>query len=42
MTAALSPINPHKPGLNLITCTGNVIAGTNEFSERIIVFAEQV
>src|ERR1035437_988099 len=42
MTAALSPINPHKPGLNLITCTGKVIAGTSEFNERIIVFAEQV
>jgi sortase (surface protein transpeptidase) len=42
MTAALSPINPHKPGLNLITCTGQVVSGTNEFNQRVVVFAEQV
>jgi sortase (surface protein transpeptidase) len=41
MTAALAPINSHKPGLNLITCTGDVVAGTSEFSERMVVFAEQ-
>jgi sortase (surface protein transpeptidase) len=41
MAAALSPIYPNKPGLNLISCTGNVIAGTNEFNERIVVFATQ-
>jgi hypothetical protein len=42
MAAALTPINPRKPGLNLITCTGNVMAGTNEFNQRVVVFAEQV
>jgi len=42
MTAALKPVNPHKPGLNLITCAGKVIAGTNELSQRIVVFAEQI
>jgi sortase (surface protein transpeptidase) len=42
MTAALTPINPDKPGLNLITCTGSVIAGTSEFNERVVVFAQQV
>lgn len=41
MVAALSPIDPTKPGLNLISCTGEVIAGTSEFNERIIVFATQ-
>lgn len=41
MDAALSPIDPAKPGLNLISCTGDVIAGTNDFNERIIVFATQ-
>jgi LPXTG-site transpeptidase (sortase) family protein len=41
MKAALSPINPDKPGLNLITCTGKVIKGSNNYSERLIVFTEQ-
>lgn len=41
MNAALSPINPTKPGLNLISCTGDVIAGTSEFNKRIIVFTTQ-
>jgi len=42
MAAALAPVNPDKPGLNLITCTGTVIKGTNDFDKRIVVFAEQV
>jgi len=42
MQAALSPITPGKNGLNLITCHGDVRAGTSEFSERLIVFAEQI
>ncbi|HWZ65381.1 MAG TPA: class F sortase [Patescibacteria group bacterium] len=33
--------NPPRPGLNLITCSGDVAAGTNEFSKRLIVFAAQ-
>lgn len=41
MTAAVTSINPNKPGLNLISCAGDVIAGTSEFNERIIVFAAQ-
>lgn len=41
MGAALSPIDKTKPGLNLISCTGDVISGTSEFNERIIVFATQ-
>jgi len=41
MGAALSPIDPTKPGLNLISCTGDVISGTSKFNERIIVFATQ-
>lgn len=39
MRAVLSPISQDRSGLNLITCSGNVIAGTNEFSERTVVFA---
>lgn len=41
MSAVLSPVNPKRPGLNLITCTGDVIKGTNEFNQRIVVFAQQ-
>jgi sortase (surface protein transpeptidase) len=40
MAAVLSPVNPSKPGLNLITCAGSVVKGTNEFDKRIVVFAE--
>jgi LPXTG-site transpeptidase (sortase) family protein len=39
MSALLSPIDAGKPGLNLITCTGNVIKGTNDFNERVVIFA---
>lgn len=42
MQAAVTPVDPNAPGLNLITCTGDVISGTNEFNERILVFAKQV
>lgn len=42
MQAAVTPITPGKPGLNLITCTGSVKPGTSEFNQRIIVFAEQI
>lgn len=37
----LSPVNPAKPGLNLMTCSGAIIKGTNDFSERLVVFTEQ-
>lgn len=40
MNAAVTPINSAYPGLNLITCTGQVIPNTSLFNERIIVFAE--
>ncbi len=42
MKAALAPVVAGQPGLNLISCTGDVIPGTNSFSERIVVFATQV
>lgn len=42
MDSAVRPVDPNKPGLNLITCTGDVIRGTNEFNERILVYASQV
>ena len=42
MKAAVMPVNESKPGLNMITCGGKVIPGTNEFDQRIVVFTEQV
>jgi sortase (surface protein transpeptidase) len=42
MKAAMRPVNPDKPGLNLISCTGRVKPGTSEFDKRVIVFAEQI
>jgi hypothetical protein len=42
MKQVLSPINPNKPGLNLMTCTGHVMKGTSEFSERLVVFTSLV
>ncbi len=41
MEAALKPINSQKSGLNLITCTGEVIKGTNKYNQRLVVFTEQ-
>lgn len=38
MKTVLAPIESGKPGLNLMTCAGHVIKGTNEFSERLVVF----
>jgi len=42
MNAVLSPVVSSAPGLNLISCSGEVIPGTNEFNQRIVVFTEQV
>jgi LPXTG-site transpeptidase (sortase) family protein len=42
MRAAITPVVQGTPGLNLITCTGQVKPGTSEFNERVIVFTEQV
>ncbi len=41
MSAILAPINAGKPGLNLITCTGDIIKGTNDFTERIVIYASE-
>jgi LPXTG-site transpeptidase (sortase) family protein len=42
MQAAPSPVTSGRPGLNLITCDGSVIKGTNEFNKRLVVFTEQI
>ncbi len=39
MASVLSSAVAGRPGLNLITCNGSVIHGTNEFSERFVVYA---
>jgi len=39
MASAMKPVVAGQPGLNLITCTGDVIPGTSLFNERIIVYA---
>lgn len=42
MHAVLSPVSTDTPGLNLMTCTGQVIKGTSEFNERLVVFTSLV
>jgi LPXTG-site transpeptidase (sortase) family protein len=42
MNAVLAPVDASKPGLNLMTCTGTVIKGTSEFSDRLVVFMSLV
>lgn len=38
MNQVLSPIDGNETGLNLMTCTGQIIKGTSEFNERLVVF----
>ena len=42
MNQVLAPIESNTPGLNLMTCTGQIIRGTSEFSERLVVFTSLV
>jgi LPXTG-site transpeptidase (sortase) family protein len=42
MNEVLAPVNGVKNGLNLITCAGKVIKGTNQFDKRVVVFTEQI
>lgn len=42
MPAALRPIDHDRQGLNLMTCTGKVIPGTSEFSQRLVVFTSRI
>ncbi|HYF96543.1 MAG TPA: class F sortase [Patescibacteria group bacterium] len=42
MASALVPIEPGKPGLNLITCGGKYNPSTKLYDERIMVFASLV
>jgi hypothetical protein len=42
MNTVLAPAVAGSPGLNLISCSGDVVQGTNSYNERIVVFTEQV
>lgn len=42
MSQVLAPIDSNEPGLNLMTCAGQVIKGTSEFNERLVVFTSLV
>jgi sortase (surface protein transpeptidase) len=42
MNTVLAQLNANTPGLNLMTCTGQVIKGTSEFDERLVVFTSLV
>lgn len=42
MNKVLSAVNPDKPGLNLMTCTGDTIDGTTDLDQRLVVFTSQV
>ncbi len=39
MSALLSSVSPNKPGLNLITCAGELIPSTGHYDKRLVVFA---
>jgi len=42
MQSAITPVIAGQPGLNLITCAGDVIPGTSQLNERIVVYATLV
>lgn len=42
MQSTVVPITPGKSGINLITCHGKVKPGTTDFSERFVVYAEEI
>lgn len=42
MQKALSPIGSARTGLNLITCTGQVVGDSNNFNQRLVVFTKLV
>ncbi|HSW79957.1 MAG TPA: class F sortase [Candidatus Saccharimonadales bacterium] len=42
MEQVLATYNGIPQGLNLMTCTGKVIKGTSEFSERLVIFTKPI
>lgn len=41
MAKALTSVEPSKPGLNIITCTGRYDIRTNKYEQRLVVYAVQ-
>ncbi len=41
MASLMVSADTAKPGLNIITCAGDVVKGTNEFADRQVVYAVQ-
>lgn len=42
MSKALLPVTPGQGGLNLMTCHGDITPGTDEFTERFMVYTQQI
>lgn len=42
MAKAMLPIEEGKPGLNLITCTGELNSTNNDYPERLVIYASQI
>ncbi|HEV7453889.1 MAG TPA: class F sortase [Candidatus Saccharimonadales bacterium] len=42
MAAVLTPAEPGKPGLNLMTCSGTLLKNANDFTERLVVFTSLI
>jgi sortase (surface protein transpeptidase) len=42
MSTVLNTVSDATSGLNLMTCTGQVIKGTSEFNERLVVFTSLI
>jgi sortase A len=42
MDTVLAPVNNVAQGLNLMTCAGKVIEGTNDFTDRLVVYTSLV
>jgi LPXTG-site transpeptidase (sortase) family protein len=42
MAKAMLPIKPGEQGLNLITCTGKFNAESNDYPERLVIYASRV
>ncbi len=42
MAKAMLPIEEGKPGLNLITCTGELNSTSNDYPERLVIYASQI
>lgn len=42
LNSVLTPVVPGSPGLNLISCTNDIIPGATMTSEQVVVYAKQV